>query len=369
MSVELEELFHDLDQTAPTMSVSADSVVASGQRKVRRRRALWGAGTGALAAAAAVAIAVGTALPDSSSTSPMPAHSSTPPLGQFFQRDGDDAGLPRDEVTSTPMGKADGKPATPSTTYQVYRKDGVLRIRRIDKTGSLDLPEVAQYKDGGSATNDRDQTVIVRPVPPDTVSAQIATDPDGADFGMMTSASAVLSDGTTAAVFITAQRIDPITRIGYASWWTTGGALQTSNGETAVSTSLVAPGMSIDVKLWTLRNPNRCGLLATFDRGSASGDDPFQSDGTCATNLSAGTAPDGKTWDDVRAVVTTGPVTDVVATATPGHDAPSVHQTRMRDGRVVLWTVEHFTDNRPSTIKSLSWTDGSGRSHTSPSSY
>lgn len=369
MSVELEELFHDLDLEAPTMSVSADSVVASGQRKVRRRRAAWGAGTGALAAAAAVAIAVGTAIPNSSSPSPMPAHSSRADqthLSEFFKRVGDNASVPMDQVSTSPM--STGSTSSPSATYQVYKDDDTLRVRRLGKDGSVNLPVITRFSDGGSATDDGEQTVVVRPVPANTQSAQIDIDPGGTDFGMMTNASVVLADGTTAAIFITEKRIDPITRIGYASWWTTGGALQTSYGETAVSTPLAVPETSINVKLWTLHNPSRCGLIATFDGGSASGDDPFGSDGTCATNLSAGTAPDGKVWDVVSAVVSPGPVTDVVATATPGYRAPIVHQTRMRDGRVALWTVEHFTTNRPSTLKSLSWVDGSGRSHTSPGS-
>ncbi|PWJ26484.1 hypothetical protein ATK17_2647 [Branchiibius hedensis] len=357
MSVELEELFHDLDPAAPTMSVSADSVVASGQRKVRRRRALWGAGTGALAAAAAVAIAVGTALPDSSSPSPMPAHSSTPPLGQFFQRDGDDAGLPRDEVTSTPMGKADGKPATPSTTYQVYRKDGVLRIRRIDKTGSVDLPEVAQYKDGGSATNDRDQTVIVRPVPADTDTADLWIDPRS-DYSMLGGAGVVLPDGTPAAVFWTGQRIDAAKYVGYASWWTTAGTLHASNGATATLVPLTTTAGSATT-FWSFESLGTCGVRVLTKGGTNGGTNDVAADGVCATTITGG-AP----AHQVVAILAPGPVTKVTTTATTGGAAPALHTTPVGDGHVLMWLDTTEVDHLP--FREISWTSPDGKRLTWP---
>ncbi|KYH44653.1 hypothetical protein [Branchiibius sp. NY16-3462-2] len=361
MSVELEELFHDLD--APTMSVSADSVVASGQRKVRRRRALWGAGTGALAAAAAVAIAVGTALPNSSSPSPMPAHSSkSSTFGSFFQRTGDEAAMPLDEMTSTAMSKADDPP-TPSTTYQVYREDGILRIRRIDKGGSVNLPEVAQFKDGGSATNDRNQTVVVRPVPADTRSADLELAPTNQAGGMI-SDGVVLPDGTTAAVFVTERRINPAKDVEYVTWWTTGGQLKASTGEVAQVVDL--PGTFNDRTLrgWSFPTLGTCGVITSGGGGGSSSTTTSGDDGFCTLDVAFGDP--AKSMTAVWLTVRPGPVSNIEVV--PAKNAPTFHVQATPTGGtdVMLYAIasvneKQYTDGLVSTV---TWTGPDGKTMT-----
>ena len=346
MSVELEELFHDLD--APTMSVSADSVVASGQRKVRRRRALWGAGTGALAAAAAVAIAVGTALPDSSSTSPMPAHSSSAvALGSFFLHAGQDGGRATDRVTSTPMGKTNGADPTPSTTYQIYRYDGVLRIRKLAASGSADLPATARFADGGSAANDRDQTVIVRPVPRDTRTAEIWFNPS-ANYDMSSTGAVMLPDGTTAAVFWTGRRIEASSGVGDVTWWTTAGTLRSSTGATATTVPL-AHAAGTTTTFWYFESLARCGVVMLSKDGSSGGADTSHRDGVCGTNFATG---DRQVW----AVLTPGPISNVSAPPTSTAPAPPLHQTAVGT-HVLLWT-ETASGHTP--YKYVSWDSPKG---------
>lgn len=364
MSVELEELFHDLDLDAPTMSVSADSVVASGQQKVRRRRAAWGAGTGALAAAAAVAIAVGTAIPNSSSPSPMPAHSSTAArLGSFFARDGG-APTPRDEAQFSPMASGSDPSPTPQTTYQVYRSDdGVLRIRRVDKSGEVDLPAVTRYPDGGSATNDRAQTIIVRPVPADVTTVDLNVGSNSLAGGIDI-APIVLPDGTTAALFATQHAINP-SSVGDASWWTSSGALRTSSGDSAEVVLLPGSDPASTVKFWYLPASARCGVRATFTGGASSGTDFLQTGGVCSTGLGYGTKVDGTTDRSVWALMMPGPISDVVTHPQPGQPDQAPQRTELSDGRILLWSLK-TTPNGLIPYKTVSWTGPDGSMHTWP---
>ena len=359
MSVELEELFHDLDPAAPTMSVSADAVVASGQRKVRRRRALWGAGTGALAAAAAVAIAVGTALPDSSSTSPMPAHTSRIALGPLF------SGATHDgRFTSAAIGSGDSPTPTPATKYEAYRDaHGILRIRRLDDSTTVDLPEVAQFKDGGSATNDRNQTVIIRPVPADVTSASVWLDPNASAKSGYSTSGVVLPDGTTAVAFITDQRINPAKDVGYASWWTTAGQLKASTGEVADTAELPSTGTSTSLRAWSFPTLGSCGVVRVSKDGWTGGSMDASADGSCTVDLGLGLGLGGDEMTFVWMTVRPGPVSNIKATPALGAHPTSVHQSVLSNGRVVLWAMETAKSGvlKNGVFSSVTWTGPDGK--------
>lgn len=359
MSVELEELFHDLD--APTMSVSADSVVASGQRKVRRRRALWGAGTGALAAAAAVAIAVGTALPNSSSTSPMPAHSSKAQLGPQFN------GATRDgRFTTVPIGTAESTTPTPPANYEAYRDaNGTLRIRRIDGSITVNLPEVAQFSDGGSATNDGDRTIVIRPVPADIRSASIWLDPAARAKTGYTTVGVILPDGTTAVTFATDERIDPAKDVGYASWWTTGGQLKASTGEIADVADLPSAENSTKLRAWSFPTLGNCGVTKFSKDGSTGGSMDAGADGSCTVDVGLGVGS-GDQMTFVWMTVRPGPVSNIRATLAPGSQSASVHEVPLQSGRVVLWATETATtkEMKDGIFSTVTWTGPDGKTVT-----
>lgn len=357
MSTQLEDLFHDLD--APEMSVSPDAVVAAGQHKVRRRRALWGAGTGALAAAAAVAIAVGTALPNSSSTSPMPAHTSRIALGPLFNGATHDG-----HFTSTAMGSGDTPTPTPTTKYEAYRDShGILRIRRLDGSTTVDLPEVAQFKDGGSATNDRNQTVIIRPVPADVTSASVWLDPDASAKSGYSTSGVVLPDGTTAVAFVTDQRINPAKDVGYASWWTTAGQLKASTGAVADTADLPSTGTST-LRAWSFPTLGSCGVMRISNDGTTGGSMDASADGSCTVDLGLGLGGDEMTF--VWMTVRPGPVSNIRAIPAPGAHATSVHQVTVSSGRVVLWATETAKsgDLKDGVFSTVTWVGPDGKTVT-----
>lgn len=294
----------------------------------------------------------------------MPAHTPAPALGSFFSGVGT-APLPRDEAQFGPMASGSDRTPTPQTTYQVYRGDnGDLRIRRIDKDDSLNLPEVARYADGGSATNDRSQTVVVRPVPADVTTASLYVGSNGLAGGVDV-APIVLSDGTTAALFVTQHQINPLDAVGDVSWWTTAGALQTSTGESAEVVTLPAPDHASTVKFWYLPMSARCGVRATFDGGAASGTDTLQTGGICSTGLGYGIKADGTANRSVWALMMPGPITDVETHPQPGQPNQAPKRTSLSDGRVLLWSIHSDTDDQL-PYKSVTWTGPDGAMHTWP---
>lgn len=328
--MDVEELLRETP--APPMSVAPEAVLREAHSRGRRRRNRWiGAGAG-VAAAAAVTIAVGTSLPDSSSTSPMPAHTSAATLGSFFQRTGDEAKLPRDQVTTSEM--SSGQTATPGATYQVYKSaTGALKLRRLEKGASTNLPVVARFADGGSSALNGNQTVVVRPVPRDITSASLTFNAE-ADPGLSGTGSVVLPDGSTAAVFVTEKPVDVARDNGLLSWWTTSGQLIASTGE--VADQVVLPGASTDgspIVAWNFPTLGRCGTKGDHGDGSTYA----AADGGCTISMATGPGEQqmSQFWMSVRP----GPVSAIRATRAPGSPAATIHQTPLGSGRVVLWAT------------------------------
>lgn len=363
MSTQLEDLFHDLE--APAMSVSPNAVVAAGQHKVRRRRALWGAGTGALAAAAAVAIAVGTALPNSSSTSPMPAHTpsgvhastsratTTPTATQsFFQTDG---GAP-DRVRD-PFPAYDG----PQATYQAVRIDGQLRIRRIVKTSTTLLTPTVHYADGGTASWDGHHTIVVRPVPAKTWTASLTGGTSA--MGGTADTGVTLSDGTTAAMFVVEHRFT--NELGSQIYWLTadnsGGS---SRGDTPALGEITGAPIG-NVTMFYFATTRVCGWISTqHGGGSVSLND--MPDGRCTT--SGADLPDKQPGTAWWIRVVPGPITDVEITSGHNVSHPKIIQTPLSGSDLValsVWaTVPTAEDAKLPILQSARWIGPDGKLQT-----
>lgn len=359
MSVDVEELLRETP--APPMSLSPASVLgAAKQDVVRRRRRFAGLATAGVAAAAAVAITVGVVRGSESTSRPIPANTPTQSIDtnprdqikqSFFSNSN---GLPVGQVRSSAIpvtsGDTNNNEMTSETVYAVSTLDGVLRLSRVEGTRQVLLPLVAKLAGGGSMTTDRQQSLVVRPLPLDVrVAYEVFGDGGFSDGGGLT-----MPDGSKAGVFWLGTTV-PVSDAGFAWWRTTSGHLASSTGENAKTVTLSAGDRK--ATYWEFTKNGYCG----FDEGTG-GSATAMTDGQCPTNLSA--ADDQAEWTQT----VDGPISKLHGVPAPDVTDPMlVSATIPGTSRVVLWGLGTLASGSSAgsdaPFSKVTWTGPDGKAH------
>ncbi|MDF8264830.1 hypothetical protein [Luteipulveratus flavus] len=337
---EIERILQD--SPAPAMRVDPDRVVDGGRRRVARSRLTY---VGAGLAAALLVLVAGVAgwqsydtrslqparhSPTARTTSPFFTHDPTVATNQF--------------QSSVGSGTA---------TYSIVERSGVLRIRRGDDRSYVDLPVVGTFRNQagiGTSTNDHDRTVVVVPVPADTLEASLDIS-SGVDPGGMESGGVITRSGSTAAVFVTEHHIAPSAVKGW--WWRTrSGEVVASTGEHAATVG-IGGGVMYQFVGQGLYGMSLPGLSGSWH--GAPGDGHLASATRNRVWTTAGILPPGSTI--------LGPVVPPSRARAVTVDA--VQHAPLGPDHTVAWFMRSRSTDGGSGSVSLRWRDAAGTVHLS----